>query len=150
MPLNLHRHRRWLILALPACLLGLALRARPAAGRDPGPTDVPSGTVAFFSRSDGTCPQGYRTATEVSGRLVVGVTVGDSVGKLVGVPLTNQEDRTHVHPFTVAVDLPYKALAALDGGNRQGAAAQKYTSSGNSEPVASGLPMVQLVACVKQ
>jgi hypothetical protein len=105
--------------------------------------------VAFFMRGDGSCPQGFRPATEASGRLLVGVASGDAVGKQVGVPLANQEDRTHVHSYKAAVDLPYKSVSAADGGNKQGAAAGKYQDSGMSEPATSGLPFIQLVACVK-
>lgn len=142
--------KRWLWLWGPVCLGALSLPARPAVGEDAGPADAPSGTVAFFSREDATCPTGWRVATEASGRLLVGVTSGDSVGKLVGTALTNQEDRTHVHAFTATADLPYKSLSALDGGNGQGAKAQKYMDGGDSDPAPTGLPFVQLVVCVKQ
>lgn len=135
---------------LVLCSLGmLFLAAQPAVGQDLGDTDVPSGTVAFFIGDDQSCPPGWRAATELRGRLAVAVASADTVGKQVGKELTSEEDRTHVHPFTAAVELPYKPLASLNGTNRQGAAAAKYTSSGTSEPVASGLPFVQLLACVK-
>lgn len=135
-----------------AGLLALLLYVRTAAGGDPGPeqgaNDVPSGTMAFFV--DGQlCPPGWRPATEAQGRLVVAVSTGDTVGKQVGAELQNQEDRTHAHPFTATAELPYKPLASLNGSNRQGAAAGKYTSSGVSEPAPSGLPFIQLLACVK-
>lgn len=136
---------RWVLPALVAGFL-----AKPAAAEDPGPVDVPAGAVVFFGPETKSCPQGFRPATEASGRLVVGVTHGDFVGKLVGEPLLSQEDRTHVHPFTVSVELPYKSISAADGGNRQGAAAKKYPDSGMSKTAPSGLPFVQLVACVKQ
>ena len=127
----------------------LFLRAQPATGQDLGDTDVPSGTVAFFVGDDHRCPPGWRVASELTGRLAIAVVSADTVGKQVGKELTSEEDRTHVHPFTAAVELPYKPLASLNGTNRQGAAAAKYTSSGTSEPAASGLPFVQLLACVK-
>jgi hypothetical protein len=143
---------RWI--GLLALLSGMAalgtLRLRPAAAEDPGPVDVPAGAVAFFAPETRTCPQGWRPATEASGRLLVGVAHGDFVGKLVGQPLASQEDRTHSHPFSLAIELPYKSISAADGGNRQGAAAKKYQDSGMSGPAPSGLPFVQLVACVKQ
>lgn len=140
----------WLLLAVPAVAAGLGLGMRPAAGGDPGPIDVPAGMVAFFARDDGACPPGYRPATETSGRLIVGATAAESVGKLLGDPLSSLEDRTHVHPFMTQVELPAKALAALDGGNNQGAAAKKYTDAGNTEPTPSGLPFIQLLACARE
>lgn len=130
-------------------LATLCLRAQPATGQDLGETDVPSGTVAFFVGDDHGCPSGWRDATELRGRLAVAVVSADTVGKQVGRELTSEEDRTHVHPFTAQVELPYKPLASLNGSNRQGAAAARYMSSGISEPAASGLPFVQLLACVK-
>lgn len=144
--------RRWMWLILPACGAALGLSLGRAAADDPGAVDrdVPPGTVAFFAPETKVCPAGWRTATEASGRLVVGVTHGDFVGKLVGEPLSSQEDRTHVHPFSAAVELPYKSISAANGGNRQGAAAQKYQDDGLSDAAPSGLPFVQLVACVKQ
>jgi hypothetical protein len=120
-----------------------------AVGEEDRVSDVPSGAVAFFARQDGSCPVGFRPAQETAGRLVVGVSGGDAVGKLVGTPLTNQEDRTHVHGFSAAIELPYKSISAANGGNDQGAAAKKYMDSGTSEPAPSGLPFIQLIACVK-
>ncbi len=139
--------RRWIWLLLPACALALAIFSRTAKGEDDSADAVPSGTVAFFSGTAGACPQGWRVADETTGRLIVAG--GDSVGKLVGVPLANEEDRTHAHSFSASVNLPYKALSALDGNNNQGAAAQTYTDSGMSKPATTGLPFIQLVACVK-
>jgi len=141
--------RRWIWLLLPASVAGLALFSRPAAGEADPAVDVPSGTVAFFAREGDTCPPGWRSAAETTGRLVVGVTTGEAVGKLVGVPLGSQEDRTHVHGYAASVALPYKSISAADGSNDQGAAAATYQDSGSSEPAPSGLPFIQLVACGK-
>src|SRR5689334_18900496 len=80
-------------------LLVSTFATRTAAGRDDQTEDVPAGTVAFFLRPDGSCPSGFRKATEASGRMLVGVLAGDAVGKQVGMPLSNQEDRTHAHSF---------------------------------------------------
>lgn len=146
----MNKQRRWLWLAGPAgllCAATLALLGRPAAGQDERADDVPSGTVAFFEKES--CPSGWRAATEAAGRLIIGVTFGDTVGKFIGLPLSNEENRTHVHTFGAEVELSYKSISALDGGNNQGAAAKKYTSSGTSQPASSGLPFMQLVTCVK-
>jgi hypothetical protein len=131
------------------CVAGLALRSRPAAGMDDAALSVPAGTVAFFSGVGGSCPQGWRVATEAAGRLVIGVNAQDSVGTLVGTPLGNEEDRTHSHAFAATVDLPYKSISAADGSNNQGAAAGTYQDSGMTQPASSGLPFIQLCACVK-
>ena len=140
---------RWLWAVLPLGVAALALPFGAARGQDEKVSDVPSGAVMFFLRQDGSCPPGYRPAQEASGRLVVGVNGGDAVGKLVGTPLSNQEDRTHVHSFATAVELPYKSISAANGTNDQGAAAKKYGDSGISAPAPSGLPFIQLTACVK-
>jgi hypothetical protein len=136
------------LLFFAMCAGALALRLPPAAGDD-GAVDAPSGTVAFFSGVAGVCPQGWRVATEAAGRLLIGVQAADSVGKFVGTPLTNEEDRTHAHSFLATVALPYKSISAADGSNDQGAAAQTYTDSGMTQPASTGLPFIQLVACVK-
>src|SRR5580658_8476483 len=120
--------------------LGLALlSARPATGQDPGPNDAPSGTLAFFSPDTAACPTGWRVATEAAGRLIVGVTVGDSVGRLVGTALSNEQDRTHFHPYTTMVTLPSRNIAAADGSNDQGAAAMTYQDAGSTGASPSGL-----------
>jgi hypothetical protein len=145
------RKRNWIWLLAPLAVASLALPFR-ARGEDDRISPVPSGTVAFFAGQDaqnGRCPAGFRPAIETSGRLVVGVLGGDAVGKFVGPPLENQEDRTHVHAFSTTIELPYKSISAANGGNDQGAAAKKYSDSGVSEPSPSGLPFIQLVACVK-
>lgn len=144
---------RWGLWLAAAGLLALVFSARTAAGGDPGheqgDNDVPAGTVAFFVGDAQSCPPGWRAATEAQGRLVVAVTTADTVGKQVGTELQNEEDRTHSHPFTATVELPYKPLASLNGSNNQGAAAGKYMSSGISEPSPSGLPFIQLLTCAK-
>lgn len=147
------RARRWprlsLGLGLTLGLAVLALRAQPAAGLSDAADEAPTGMVAFFDRTDGLCPEGWRVATEAAGRIPVGVNAGDFVGKLVGTALTNQEDRTHFHAYTASVELPYKSITAANGGNGQGAASQEYKVNGNSQAVTSGLPFVQLTTCVK-
>lgn len=141
---------KWQWLGASALIGVLAIGVQTASGDDNTGGDVPSGMLSFMAGDVAACPPGWRVAQEASGRLVVGVTSSDAVGKLVGTALTSQEDRTHVHPFQTVADLPYKSISAANGGNGQGAAAARYTDSGISEPAASGLPFVQLVGCVKQ
>ena len=147
MPIQIGARGRWGGLGILATLGVLGTRL--ATAEAPGPVDAPSGTMAFFVGDDQVCPPGWRTATETRGRLVVAVTTADTVGKQVGEALKSEEDRTHVHPFATAVELTYKPLAAANGSNHQGAAAAPYTDSGTSEPAASGMPFIQLLACVK-
>ncbi len=149
MPIHMGARGRWGWLLVVGCLGALGLHTRRATAEAPGPVDAPAGTLAFFVGDAQVCPAGWRTATEAQGRLAVAVSTADTVGKQVGEALKSQEDRTHVHPFATKVALSYKALAAANGGNRQGAAADEYTDSGTSEPVASGLPFIQLLTCVK-
>jgi hypothetical protein len=134
-----------------AALVGLVLASfggvRRAAG-DPLPDDgAPSGTVAFFP--GGACPAGWVPSPLAEGRLVVGVVDSATVGLKVGAPLADREDRTHQHTYTGTVDLPDKAIAAADGSNQQGAAAQTYTVMGTTTAQTSGLGFVQVQACEK-
>ena len=151
--MNPRLHRRSFGWISTVVLAGLALvavlRLPHATAGDPDTTDVPPGTVAFFGSADSRCPRGWRSLSDGAGRLLVAVTAADSVGKTVGKPLADQEDRTHQHAYSASVDLPHKSISAADGPNRQGAAAKKYESQGQSEPAPSGLPFVQLALCEK-
>ncbi len=143
---------RWLgcfTLGLGLVGLGLTTRPRLATAGDADTADVPPGIVAFFGTADSRCPGGYRVPLEASGRLIVGVTAADAVGKAVGKALADQEDRTHVHAFSGKVELPYKSISGADGPNGQGAAAKTYADSGSTGPASSGLPFVQLTVCEK-
>lgn len=148
------RRRAWPVgvgaAALGLLALGLAVRPQPATAGDADTADVPPGIVAFFGQADSRCPAGFRVPQEASGRLLVGVTAADAVGKSVGKPLADQEDRTHVHAFTTRAELPYKSISAADGPNSQGAAAKTYSDSSATAPAPSGLPFVQLTVCEKQ
>lgn len=121
-----------------------------SAESDPGGDGVLPGTVAFFGSDITACPEGWIQADYAMGRLVVGVIDEPAVGKIVGKPLANQEDRTHAHAFMASVDLPYKAVAAADGANNEGAAAQVYEVAGATDPSPTGLPFIQLLVCEKQ
>lgn len=131
--------------------LSAALLSGSAAGEDPPYNDgVPTGTVAFFGSETDVCPDGWGPAEYAEGRLVVSVVDAPAVGKVVGMPLKNQEDRAHSHAFTTSMDLPYKAVAAADGANNQGAQAQVYEVAGSTDPAPTGLPFIQLLVCEKQ
>lgn len=145
---RLHSH----VLMFITIGLSTALLSGRAKGEAfPPPDDgIAQGTVAFFGGDQGGCPSGWKVADYAMGRLVVGVVEEPSVGKTVGVPLADQEDRAHIHAYAADVPLAYKAIAAADGANNQGAAAQTAMVTGQTEPSVSGLPFVQLVVCEKE
>jgi hypothetical protein len=143
-----------------AALTALLLSGR-AQGDDVTEGDgVPTGMVAFFL--DGTngldgdgdapaaCPRGWAPAAEAAGRLIVPVTGTTEVGVAVGSPLMDQEDRKHAHPFSAQLVLPAKPITGADGGNRSGAQAGPVMWTGTTEPAASSLPFIQLLACEKR
>lgn len=135
--------------AFAAGLLALAVAAvRGSARGDTPPNDeVPAGAVAHFG--GGACPEGWAPADKVEGRALVGVTDGANVGVSVGKPLGDREDRTHKHSFDANITLSPKGLFALDGGNKDGAAAKTYKVSGATSAKTSGMAFVQVQACVK-
>src|SRR4051812_1845848 len=114
---------------------------RPAAGDPPGDDGAPPGMVSFFA--GGVCPKGWAPASNVQGRLIVGVISGADTGIQVGTPLGDREDRLHAHTYTATVALPYKSVSGSDG-STNGAAAQNYTVSGTSLDMPSGLPFAQV------
>jgi hypothetical protein len=129
--------------------LGAALLSGSASGEGPADDGMAPGMVAFFGSETGVCPDGWAPAEYAMGRLVVGVVDEPAVGRQVGKPLADQEDRAHEHPFTTQVKLTEKNIAGADGPNTQGAKAQEYTVTGATEPSVSGLPFIQLLACEK-
>lgn len=138
----------WLVAAAAAvgvCFVSM----RPAQGGDPGDDGVPRGTVAFFG-AGASCPFGWLAADMVTGRMVVGVNDGTAVGRSVGAPLRDREDRTHTHALTGTISVPSRAIAGADGLNNQGAASGDHRVTGTANAATSGLPFVQLRACVKQ
>lgn len=143
--------RRTLYLLAPAAVIAaLSSHPRVARGGEPLLDDgIPRGTIAFFG-DRGACPPGWSVAEETQGRLVVGVTEPTAVGQTVGMPLRDREDRTHTHQLTGTVTLPPRSIAGANGGNTQGARNGEYTAMGAAAPAPSGLPFVQVRACVKQ
>jgi hypothetical protein len=140
-----------------SALLRLALLAAAAApwlfgagraeGGPPADDGVPSGTIAFFT--GGQCPPGWQVVAALQGRAVVGAPDAAGVGVKLGAPLGDREDRKHQHTYTGTVTLTDKSLAAADGSNDNGAAAQAYTVSGTTADQVSGLPFIQVQPCAK-
>lgn len=136
---------KWVLLFAGLGIGLIGTRNAAGEGTDDG---VPGGMVAYVS--GGTCPAGWAPASNVEGRIVVAVAEGKDVGVQVGTPLADQEDRTHSHMYKGNLELPSKSIAAADGANLEGARAQTYPISGATNAGPSGLPFVQVTACVKQ
>jgi hypothetical protein len=130
-------------IAIGAFVLGLS-RASGGPAEDDG---APSGMVAFVQ--GGNCPLGWEPALLVEGRLVVAVDDGANVGVEVGEPLVDREDRAHTHAYSGDLTLASKNIAAANGSNMEGAAAKAYPVAGTTAEETSGLPFVQVKACVK-
>jgi hypothetical protein len=130
--------------------LGIVLAALALAGAA-APLDAtdgtPPGMVSFFTSPS--CPPGWSAADVAAGRLVIAVNDPLAVGRTVGTPLGPAEDRTHAHAITAAVSLPAKSISAADGNNDSGGASGTRTFSGSAGAAPSGLPFVQLTACVR-
>ena len=62
-----------------------------------------------------TCPDGWSEVTQARGRLVVSVTNATDSGATVGVPLLDQEDRSHSHEIVSGIELPSKSISAAGG-----------------------------------
>lgn len=138
----------WFV-SVPSAVALCVLAAGPAEGGGTGDDGVPRGAVAFFTAGTA-CPMGWSPADAVAGRMVVGVTDPARVGHTVGTPLGDREDRTHTHPVRAGLTLTPRNIAGADGPNRQGAASGAQTVTGTTAAGASGLPFVQLRACVKR
>src|SRR5579862_1047831 len=134
--------------------LGIALIALVAGAvhadvvlDDASADDVPPGMVSFFTRT--ACPTGWKVAEPAAGRLVIASSDPTAIGRVVGTALGDSEDRAHGHTITATIDLPAKSISAADGGNNSGGASGTRTLGGAAAPATSGLPFVQLTACVR-
>jgi hypothetical protein len=129
---------------------GLGLGGAAPAGvipDDASADDVPPGMVSFFTTT--ACPPGWKAADLAAGRLVVGTADPTAIGRVIGTPLGDAEDRVHGHTIAGTIDLPAKSISAADGGNNSGGASGTRTLAGAAVQGKSGLPFVQLTACVR-
>ena len=103
--------------------------------------------MVFFVTSD-SCPTGSAPASDAAGRmLLVTTNVGD-VGRTYGVPLKDQEDRTHAHSGSMTVDLPSHHISGATGCcNGQATSKGKRTADITSGAGTTGLPFVQYRVC---
>ncbi|HUQ01696.1 MAG TPA: hypothetical protein VM261_04335 [Kofleriaceae bacterium] len=123
-----------------------SVQAAPAPSVVPA-DEAPRGMVAFVAGP--ACPTGWATATIAAGRLLVGTDQMTAVGRVVGEPLTAEQDRTHEHELGGAtLALPHKSVSAADGGNNSGASSGAQPVTGTVAAGTSGLPFAQLTACV--
>jgi len=126
----------------------LAVAAMAAVPDEPGAPAAPRGMVTFFD--GGGCPGGWQPDSLGAGRILVGATDVNVIGRTVGTPLAPEEDRAHGHGLAATtIELPYKSISAADGSNGSGAAAGAAAITGTVAPATSGLPFVQLTACVR-
>lgn len=117
-------------------------------GSDEGQGDAaPDGMVVWATGAS--CPSGWAPHAASRGRLIVGAALGGDVGLTVNPPLTDREDRTHVHLVGLSAVLSRRNVAAADGPNGNGAAFGTVTATLASQPATSGLSFVQRMVCVK-
>jgi hypothetical protein len=132
-------------LVIAIVILGSTGSAPPAEPHGTG--GAPRHMVAFVVGDE--CPTGWQTDALDAGRVMIGTADVAAVGRTVGTPLAAAEDRTHGHGVAGAtMALPYKSISAGDGSNNQGAAAGDQPVTGSVDAATSGLPFVQLTACV--
>lgn len=108
---------------------------------------APAGLVALFSTP--ACPDGWQPAVVAAGRMMVGTMDPMAVGRPVGTALVDAEDRPHAHSIDTVLALPTRSISAADGSNDSGAAAGTSGLTGAAMAASSGLPFVQLTACVR-
>jgi hypothetical protein len=131
-------------MAFVIAALALAGAASPLDSTADG---APPGMVSFFTSTS--CPAGWTAADLAAGRIAVAVNDPLAVGRTVGTPLGPAEDRTHTHAITASLSLPAKSISAADGNNDSGGSSGIRTFSGAAGAASSGLPFVQLTACVR-
>jgi hypothetical protein len=137
-------------IATAAMLVGAALvKGAPAAAPSPAPIGAarPRGIVSFFTTN--LCPEGWAPVTLAAGRILVGTESPQAVGHVVGDALAAGEDRGHGHGVSGLVSLPAKNIAGADGGNQSGAGSGTQLVIGDAAPAPSGMPFIQLAACVQ-
>jgi len=117
---------------------------------------LPQGTLVFFLLPQ--CPPGWDEYTQGQGRYFVAVPAGGELGKLVGQPLANGENRPtgdHTHSITV-VGSPSKARVQAGGAGGNFATDPGPPTTLRTQGVDGGVPpgtnapYVQVRACVKK
>ncbi|MEM9385480.1 MAG: hypothetical protein AAGA68_10495 [Pseudomonadota bacterium] len=111
------------------------------------PAPIAQGLVAFFPNRD-SCPQGWSTNDDMRGRYLVGSALGDQA-TFGGAPLTDLENRVHLHEFSGEVALHKTEVVAAPGGDHHWAKKKKYDYNGESTEQGSGAPYIQMLTCTK-
>ena len=106
---------------------------------------LPIGVSTFFTADQ--CPNGWQEVQDAQGRLVLSVKEKKWVGKTVGSPLEDQEDRPHRHHFMLTTSLPAKGVAANACCNWEGAESGFYRSDVYGSSGKSQLPFYQALFC---
>ena len=130
--------------AVLACLTGTAMAQ----------DTYPLGTFAFFNLPN--CPPGWAPAVgkndaSLNGYFVVPfVNASGVAGTTVNPPLGNGEDRTHTHSFASSIKLPEVKYVGIVGCcNNDTSNDGTMSFSGTTGASDSGMPYVQLLACMK-
>jgi hypothetical protein len=120
---------------------GALLLLAGAASGDP----LPSKMIFFVPGLD--CPEGSAPATDAAGRMLLVVNNSGDVGKTLGDPLTDQEDRSHSHSGKMSVNLSAHSISGANGPNNQATRKGSQTANITSGASTSGLPFIQLLVC---
>ena len=120
-----------------------------AAAETPSYGDgLPTHAVGWFSAQ--ACPLGWTSMDEATGRTMLPLPTGGTLGATVGAPLLTGEQRTHVHAATTKVDVPTQSFAAIAGSGNDGlGAAGSIDVDVPLDPASAELPYVHLLACEK-
>lgn len=116
----------------------------------PAPGFIPRGASIYYAGLS--CPTDWSPVNSSKGRFVTGLPRdARSAGTFGGNPLQPNEDRTHSHNYSSSVSLPSRTILAANGGpgaNGYGRAG-RYSFSGATSRVGSGIPYLQLLHCQK-
>jgi hypothetical protein len=126
---------------------GGAMDAGSDAGTGTGDA-LPASAVSFFLGVG--CPKGWAPYMAGDGRFFVPTVATFPPGLTTGTPLVSGEDRKHAHAISASFTLgSTEYVGASGGGNGGVTSAGKVTMMTNSDPVSTGLPYIQLLACRK-
>jgi len=124
------------------------LGAAPDLAPLPPGDATPTGAISFFKAKQ--CPPGWSPWAPAGGRFLV-PTVGSARGGVTqGTALTNGEDRPHQHTLSATIAVGSVNYVGIAGEANHGVGvAGNLAFNATAEPVSSGIPYVQLLACHK-
>lgn len=118
-----------------------------------------AGMVAFFDRIDGACPEGWKPAVNVQGRLIRGTVDGNRVGNVKGTPMKYKSPPEHSHALDIALRPVSQNVAAVEEfwpleQIKTVASAGWYSAGGGSLPRSGrsdgNVPYMQMLVCEEQ